>query len=412
MTADDLIFTFENLRDDKTHFPDSVANSWRQYIGELKKIDDYQFTLNLKAPMPEFWYQIEQSNLEVLPKATYLKMGFDEYFKKPVGTGPYVVESWDQANSTIKLTLRTDKNGYWGYRYTNRYTNAKNITIKYSPEAQTRLASLRSKEVQMIDTISAADKAVLDKEGFTTKAMPPVNAVFLQTASAKGDILENQKLREALSLCIDRKLLVDSLLAGYGIPITWPAAKGTLGYQDKVAIKYDKEKAKQLVKESGYDGKEINFIYTTSTVNIGTELTQAIQSMAAEVGIKLKITPLENAVYNDARTNHKFDLCLAAIAISGNAWIKIGKDVIGADRFNTGFQNTTLKDLGKKLGVTVDQAAADKLYQQIWDIETTEFTPNIYLYWPTIVNAWDAKVTGMLFHGNQYPDLSGLVIKD
>jgi len=412
MTADDVIFTIETIRDDKAHAPDSVASNVRKFIGKLEKTGDFKFTLNLTQPMPEFYYQFTDPVLQVISKSAYEKMGYDAFWQHPVGTGPYVVESYNKPNSIINLTLRTDKNGYWGYRATDRYTNVKNITIKYSPEAQTRLASLRSKEVQMINLVPPTEKANLDKEGFTTQLLTSMNTYFLQVASGPGDIFENQKLREALSLSIDRDVIVKTLLNGYATAARWPARKGDLGYVDKAAIVYDKAKAIQLVKESGYKGEEIDFIYTSAYVNIGNELSQAIQSMAAEVGIKLKIRPLERAVYDEARLKHDFDLVLTSIGYSGNAWYKTAHDLIGMDRFKTGVQNKKLKDLAMSLENIVDEAKADAVYKQIYEIETTEFDPHIYLYWPSNINAWDPKVTGALWHRNQFPDLKFLVIKD
>ncbi len=414
MTAADVIFTLEQLRDDKTHYPDSVVSNLRRFFGKMEKIDDYKFTLNLNQPMPEFYYQMTAPGLEIFSKAAFEKMGYDAFWKNPVGTGAYVVESYNQPNSIIKLTLRTDKNGYWGYKASNRYTNVKNITIQYSAEAQTRLASLRSKEIQMINTVPPTEKANLDKQGFTTMLLTPMNTVFLQMATAKGDTFENAKLREALSLAIDRDVIVATLLNGYATPARWPARQGDLGYEEKPAtpITYNKAKAQQLVKESGYTGKEVNFIYTQAYVNIGNELAQAIQSMAAEVGIKVKISPLERATYDEARLKHQFDIVLAAIGYSGNAWYKTAHDVIGMDRFNTGVQNKKLKDLAISLENIVDEPKAAAIYKQIYAIETTEFDPHIYLYWPSNINAWDVKVTGALWHKNQYPDLSSLVIKD
>lgn len=119
---------------------------------------------------------------------------------------------------------------------------------------------------------------------------------------------------------------------------------------------------------------------------------------------------LETAIYDQARSNHEFDLCLAAIADSGNMWVKIANDVIGSDRFNTGFQNTKLKELGKTIGVTMDPVKADQLYKELYAIETTEFAPNIYLYWPTLVAAWSPRVSGVLFHFDQKVDLHTVVL--
>lgn len=410
MTADDVVFTFLLLRDDTVNMPDSIAKGWRTYIEDAIKLDDYSFELKFKNPMPQFWVLISDPAHQVICKAAYLEMGHDAFWQKPVGTGAYIVESWDKANGLAKLRLRTDEHGYWAYKANNTWTNVKYITLGYSPEAQTRLASLRAGEVQMIDTIPTTEKETLEREGFTVTVMPPVNTVFLQTNSAPGRVFDNQKLREALSLAIDRDLVVDALLSGFGIPIKWPAGPGYLGYEDKEAIVYDKDKAIKLVAESGYKGEPIDFIYTTVTVNIGNELTQAIQSMAKEVGINLRIRPLESAVYNEARTKADFDLVLAAIGNDKNMWWKIGAEVIGNDRFKTGFQNQKLKELGRALQVTNNQVEMDRIFKQIYEIETAEFAPNIYLYWPTIVNAWAPNVKNVLLHNTQYPDLSSLIL--
>jgi peptide/nickel transport system substrate-binding protein len=410
LTADDLIFTFERLRDDRQHLPDSVAKNWRNYIGALEKVDKFTVILNFSQTMPEFWYQIVDPTFQLICKSAYEQMGYDAFWQHPVGTGPYVVESWDAANSVCKMTIRTDEHGYWGYKATNTYTNVKNITIQYSPEGQTRLASLRSGEVHIIDNVPTTDTAILERQGFRTEVMRPKNVVFLQTTSSKGDIFDNEKLREALSLCIDRELIIETLLSGFGIPTTEPCRPGDLGYTGKQNIFYDPVKAKQLVAESGYNGRPINFIFTQSTVAIGNELTQAIQSMAKDVGINLQIKMLETAIYDQARSNHDYDLCLAAIADSGNMWLKIGSDVIGSDRFNTGFQNVQLKELGKSIGVTMDPVKADQLYKEVYAIETREFAPNIYLYWPTLVTAWSPRLSGVFFHFDQKPDLHAVVL--
>jgi peptide/nickel transport system substrate-binding protein len=266
--------------------------------------------------------------------------------------------------------------------------------------------------VQVIDQVPTTDKAALERQGYTARVLRPNDVVFLQTASARGDIFDNQKLREALSLCLDRALIVDTLLTGFGIACTEPCRPGDLGYTGTQNIFYNPEKAKQLVAESGYRGQPINFIFTQSTVNIGNELCQAIQSMARDVGINLQIRMLETAIYDQARSNHEYDLCLAAIASSGKLWLKIANDVIGSDRFNTGFQNDRLKQLGKTIGTTVDPVRADELYKQLYAIETTDFAPDIYLYWPTLVTAWNPKVSGILFHFDQKVDLHAVVLAD
>lgn len=409
MTADDVIYRFTDIRDNKRYTASSVSG-WRPYLGEIEKVNEYSLIIHFVKPMPRFWMLVAQARLEIADSKVWKQMGEAAFWQKPIGTGPYMVEKFDSANSIVKVTLRTDEHGYWGYKEGNKWTNVKNITIQYSPEGQTRLSALRAGEVQMIDTIPTTDKAILEKEGFVVQTMNPNNVVFLQTTSGPGKLFSNQKLREAISLAIDRKLIVDALLNGFGTACPWPARPGDYGYVDKQGYVYNVEKAKQLVKESGYNGQPIDFIYTTTTVNIAAELTQAIQSMAADVGLNLKLRPLEVAMYDEARTQQSYDLSLGAISDDGVQWWKVGAEVIGNDRFKTGYQNDELKALGKQLQTLLDPVKADETYKKVFEIETTTFAPNIYLYWPTIIDAWTQGVTGMLYHKEQFPDLSGIVL--
>lgn len=411
LTADDVIFTFETIRDDIEHLPDSTAKGWRKYIGELEKIDDLSFTLNFSAPMPEFWVMANIPDLQIICKSAYEGTSWEDFWKNPVGTGAYVVTSFDGANSVVELELRSDEHGYWAYDAMNRYTNVKNITFQYSPEATTRVSSLRTGEADIIANVPSADVESLKAEGYTVETLYPATYVFLQTACAEGDILSNRDLREALSLCIDRPLIVQALLDGYGIPCDYPCLNYDLGYRDTIKYEYDVEKAKELVAGSGYNGESIRFIYSASTVPIATELCQAIQSMATSIGLNVEVVPLEVAVYDEARNNHDFDLCLASISKSGNMWFKTASEVIGADRFHTGLDNEELMSLGKQVGSEMNMEKQDDLLAQMYQIELTEFEPNLYLYWPTNLYARKNNVHGITFHAFKNGDYSMMVVE-
>lgn len=409
MTADDVIFSFERIRDDKEHLPDSVAKGWRNYLGEIEKVDDLNIVINFTQPMPEFWVQANIPDTQILCKSAFESMDYDEFWKAPVGTGAYVVADFDGANSTVEFELRQDENGYWGYDYLDTYTNVKNISFKYSPEATTRVASLRTGEADIINNPPTMDIAGLASEGFTIGQLPAATMVFMQTACGPENTLSNRDLREALSLCIDRKIIVDALLEGYGIPATQMGTEGDLGYREDLAYEYDVEKAKELVKTSGYDGTPLKLIYSTSTVAIAPEMSQAFQSMAAEVGINIEVTPLEVAIYDEARANRDFDLCIASIGKSGQMWFKTGAEVIGNDRFNTGVDNEELIALGKSLQTEMNEAKQDEIFAEMNKIQLEEFEPNLYLYYPLLQVASQSKVHGIRYHKNM--DISALVVE-
>ncbi len=413
LTADDLVWRFEDLRDNEMYTARSVK-PWRPYLGDVTKTGDYEFTISFVKPMPTFWLRATDPRLNVISHKAVEQMGYDKFWQNPVGTGPYTVSKFDKANSIADFALRSDDHGYWAYDVEDTWTNVKTIKLQYSPEGQTRLSALRAGEVQMIDTIPTTDKAMLEQSGFDVEIMNPNNVVFLQTTSGPGRIFSDAKLREALSLCIDRGLIVDALLSGYGAPSNWACRPNDLGYYNETTKSYqygyDVEKAKQLVNSSSYKGQPIDFIYTGTTVNIGAELSQAIQSMAAEVGLNLRIRPLEVAMYDEARDKMDYDLSIGAISDDGNMWWKVGAEVIGNDRFNTGYQNETLKSKAKLIQTTVEQDALDKAFSDVYKLEMTEFAPNIYLYWPSIISAWVPGISGIKYHLEQFPDLRAIVV--
>ena len=412
LTAADVAYTFEQIRDDSEHYPDGVTKNWRNFLGDIELKDDYNVTINFKKLMPEFWSLIVDNSLQVISKETIEEIGWDAYFASPIGTGPYEFTKVDLPNSYFELTLRSDENGYWGYDYTDTYTNVKNIVVATSTESQTRIASLKTGEVQVIDAVPTSDKDGLDAEGFTTRILAPNQSVFLEFNCRPGTAFADEKLREAFSLAIDREGIVYALLDGYAIPSLLPALEGNLGIEDDLpAYQYDPEKAMQLVKESSYNGEPLKFIYTTSTVAIANELCQAIQQMAEMVGINLELVPMDVAVFDSERLAANCDVCLSAIVKSGNMWFKTAANVIGDDRFNSGHANEELKALGLEIQTILDQDIMHQKLHQMYMIQLTDFQPVLYLYFPTLLAATQNNVTGILSHNRHYLDCSRVVIE-
>lgn len=409
VTADDCVFSIERVVTDTEHLPDSSAKPFRNYVDNVEKTGEFSFTIHFKQPNPEIIYLL--SGFGIMSKKAYEEMGYDAYWSAPVGSGPFVIDNFDSANGNASFTIRSDEHGYWGYDYVNSYTNLKHVNITYAPEATTRLSSLRAGEADIINDVPTIDAPALEAEGFTIDVLPAVTYIFLQFACADGDVFANRDLREAMSLCIDREAIVAALLGGYGYPAKTNASENDLGYQEEITYEYNVEKAKELVAASGYNGEPIKFIYTTSTVSIATELAQAIQSMAAEVGINLEVTPLEVAIYDEARETHSYDVCIGSIIKSGNMWFKTATEVIGTDRFNTGLTNIELMEIGLEVGKTMDQAELDRLLQEMAKIELTEFEPNIYLYFPTLMYAQNPKLIDVNFHAEHKSDLKFAKLK-
>jgi peptide/nickel transport system substrate-binding protein len=106
-----------------------------------------------------------------------------------------------------------------------------------------------------------------------------------------GDV----RVRRAIAHAINRQLLIDALLGGYGRPVTILLTPANFGYVDGMkGYPFDPTRARQLLKEAGAEGAEISF-YTSPAYD--QRLVQAIQQMLQEVGLKVAISQTDQPTF-------------------------------------------------------------------------------------------------------------------
>ena len=404
LTADDAVFTFERLRDDDS-LSDSHTRAWRPYLGEIRKIDEFTFSIHFAQPMPDFFQEITSPELAMLCRSAYEELGRDAYFSAPPGTGAYTVTHWDPDNTVLELTLRTDEHGYWGYRHTGTGTNVKNITIACSQESQTRLSALRNREAAMISGVAIDEFSVLAAEGLTIKLLPPANMTFF--AFNYRGVLGDKNLREAVSLAIDRQLLLDTFFNGSGEAAVWFCRRGDPGwegYGPDSGLRYDPERAAELVAASDYQGETLKFIYNTSSSNITPECVTAIQAMLEEIGLILEVYTLDYPTFNEQCISGDYDLCYHTCLIKGSMY-ETETHFDGRDRLQTGCGNLELQELCLSLIGTAAPEDYKEIYNQIYRLKAEEFGPTLPLLFPGLADGLNPGLSGVLYHNGNIPDL-------
>ncbi len=113
--------------------------------------------------------------------------------------------------------------------------------------------------------------------------------------------LHDPRVRQAMSYAIDRQLLIDAVLNGYGTPLATIFRPDMAGYSpDFQPYPYDPERARELLAEAGYpNGFDVRFMTSDGIVNKGVEVAEAIGAMLAEVGIRTEILPVALQVMRD-----------------------------------------------------------------------------------------------------------------
>jgi len=316
MTAEDVVFSYNSSGADN---PASVHSA----AGELNSIFD-PWSLNpnnpnkVDAPFKQFQGDYLTANTvsdcndsaAVVSKALFDELGADEVLITPHGTGPFIVTDW-KANE--KITFRAN-NGYWNEPMTALVAN---LELIESPEGAIRTAQLRTGEVD-IAPVPISDVPSLELNGFEFDdglRQFKGNFIYFSGNYFMDNIPENgdpvtrdalmpdddhpwigdpndaardesaRKVRHALSMAIDRELINDTILAGFGGPIYGGHGQVTVHqnhpeFKDRWVIPFDADAAKALLAEAGYpDGFSVPDYFCPIDIGVNGEVCQAVAGM-------------------------------------------------------------------------------------------------------------------------------------
>ncbi|NTW02857.1 MAG: peptide ABC transporter substrate-binding protein, partial [Oscillochloris sp.] len=272
------------------------GNGYTGEFKEIKAVDALTVKFTLCTPDPAFRAKAAFTPFSILP-SEYLEStgGTGDLLEKPIGTGPYVVDSWTRGdNITLK---RFD--GYWG-----EPAKAETVVIRWSAEAAQRLLELQSGEVDGIDNPAPdAFEVISSDSSLQLKPRSGLNVLYLGMNNLYPPF-DNEKVRQALAIGIDRQRIVDNFypdgseVASHFTPCTIP--NGCAGDEWPA---YDPEQAKALLAEAGFpNGFETTLEYRNVVRGYLPEpgrVAEDIQAQLAEIGIKANISEVESGAFID-----------------------------------------------------------------------------------------------------------------
>jgi peptide/nickel transport system substrate-binding protein len=228
----------------------------------------------------------------IISPAAYKKNGEEWCAKNPVGTGPFQFVSWDKDVKTVYKKFP----GYWqkGKPY------ADGIEFIPMTDSQTRLMSLKSKEIHIGMTLAPKDVEQFRKDGFTValgKIGVGADTLVFDSANPKSPFAD-VRVRRAAQYAVDTKAIIRDIFKGVAEYTNQWAYKGHWSYDPTVVgYPYDPQKAKQLLKEAGYpNGFKTKLMYRTTPTD---DLEYAaVQAYLKAVGIDVELDPILPPKYN------------------------------------------------------------------------------------------------------------------
>lgn len=262
-------------------------------IKSVEIIDDYTVDFHMNQPDPIMLTKLAGYGSMIVPPK-YIEEHGEEYFDmNPVGTGPFKLVSYTQGTK-LELTANED--------YFRGAPKLDNLTYRFIREDATRLAELLSGNVDVVHDLSSSSfSTVEESDNARLISLPGPSIQSFQFNLIEG-ITKDVKVRQALNMAVDKQMIVDALLGGYGEPISTLQGKLSFGYDPELQdYPYDPEQARKLLKEAGVaEGAEISIDYRSSNQTVG-EIAQALSGFFGEIGINASVNPVENAVFINER---------------------------------------------------------------------------------------------------------------
>lgn len=386
LTAEDVAFTYNRpIQYMEDHITSTTLVG---FLNNAEATSDTQVVFHFDVPTYSF-FSDSCNAFGIINKSAWEED--PNFWEHPDGSGPYLLDSFDSSTSVFEFT-RWDE--WWGWKE-GHTTNVDHIIYRGITDTTSRMSALRAHECDIVDDVPLDQIEMIGAEGFSVGTYFRDRPYFFGIQCGEQSVFHDVRMREALFLCIDRDALVGSIVGG-GSAADWPVSPTMMGYDaTKASYEYNVEKAKQLVQEAGYDGREVVYITSNVIHAHAAEIAQALQAWCAAIGINLTIQMTEVASYNAARKDGQYDICIGGSPTKDGDPGSIVKGYMyeGMQR-NNGYDNPELRALAAKAMETVDDAERNELYKQCFAFVNSDYF-NISLFNAEEGWAMNPKLSGI-----------------
>ncbi|MDA1090978.1 MAG: ABC transporter substrate-binding protein [Proteobacteria bacterium] len=395
----------------------SRGKTYFSNVADIETPDAHTVILKLNAPVPYLLRAFQPGETPMMPKHAFSEQEIAEkkvrkakVMQNPIGTGPFKLKEWSKGSHII---LERNAN-YWkpGKPYLDQ------IVLRVLPDGAARAIAVEKGEVDLapmtalpppeIQRLSKLPSLVSSQEG--SEGLGPV--MWLEV-NLREKPLSDVKVRQALSLAIDRKKLVDVIWYGMGKPARGPIVSSNPNHFDKTlpAFEFNPKKAEEMLDEAGYkrgaNGKRFkltqNFLpYGEEWVRQGEYIRQAFSKIGVEVDTQsLDMGGWLKRIYTDWDYNYTSNFThnysdptigVQRAFISTN----IRKGASFSNSMN--YASPKVDDLLKKAAALPDGPERKKVWAEVQQTIRADL-PVIFLIEMGYTHIWNKRVHGLITNG-------------
>ncbi len=410
LTSEDVLLTIGLLQNGDPIIPEDLQDFWNDV--EVNALSDTAIQFRLPEPFSPF---LEYLTFGVLPQhllgGKSLEEIIDDPFNlQPVGSGPFQLDRLIVEDDEITgIVLSSFQDYYLSKPFIEEFV------FRYYPDSGSALTAYQEGLVQGLGIVpSEILQDVLAEPDLSlhTGRSPQLSMVLLNLNNPKVPFLQEEPVRRALLMAINRQGLIDKYLAGQGIIADSPILPETWAYFDGISrVNYDPEGARRLLKEAGYVlSGEDNLVRQKEDVVLSFELifpdeefyyslAEAIQQdwQAVNFQVNLKPVPYEDLVDVNLE-NREYDAALVDLNFASSPdpdpypfWDQA--QATGGQNYSQ-WDNRMASEYIEQGRITTDLTERARLYDNFQVIFSEEL-PSLPLYFPVYNYAIDSRIQGV-----------------
>jgi len=410
ITSDDVIFTIEMIKSAGSLFPQDIKNLWSQV--EVKRLDDKTLQFKLPEPFAPF---LDYATFGVLPKHLLESVPADqlanaEFNLHPIGSGPYKFARFTANGGQITgVELTVNENYYLPRAYIEQ------IVFRFYPTSASAFDAYRQGVVLGVSQLTndILQKALMEPTlSVYSSRLPQLGLVFLNLNNPGVPFLQNEKIRRALLLGINRNAIVSRIMQGQAIIADGPILPGSWAYYNEIErFDYNPDAATALLKNEGFvisasngdvrakDGQRLTFTLVHPNDALHTQIAQSIQANWALIGVKIDLQSVPyNSLVNDFLSSRNYQAALADLNTARSPdpdpylfWHQA--EATGGQNYAQ-WDNRSASEFLESARTEADFTTRARLYRN-FQVVFAKDLPSLPLYYPVYSYGVSAQVQGV-----------------
>lgn len=419
VTADDVIFTYELLKNGKGYVPDDVLNFWSTV--KINPVDKKSLQFVLDEAFSPF---LDYLNVGILPRHIYGGMTFEEMVDskiniQPIGSGPFRLKELVQENGKITGVTIENNSAYYGKR-----PFLDEIEFTYYSDSGLAYQAYQQGLIDGISFVSGdiLNRVLADEDmNLYTARRPVLSMVFFNLDNRQVEFLQSKGIRNALMTGLNRARIISQILAGQAIIANSPILYGNWAYTAEGAVpEYNAEKAIEMLIKEGFviaseqervrtkeitsvDGnterKALSFTMVYPDDDLHRKIAESIQQDWGKINVLLNL----EAVSYDDLVNHvlpdrEYEAALVDLNLSvypdPDPYPFWDQTQISSGQNYTQWNNRTTSQYLETARVELDRGERARLYKN-FQILFMEEMPALPLYNPVYNYPVSKKVSGI-----------------